>query len=48
MIFHKLMNVKDHSKAKEYIFRFINMVIDEVREKNVVKVVMDNEQPLKL
>lgn len=43
MIFHKLVDSTSHSKTKEYIFRLMNKVVDEVGEKNVVQVVTDNE-----
>ncbi len=41
MIFHKSVDSTGHSKTKEYIFKLMDKVVDEVGEENVVQVVMD-------
>ena len=47
MIFHKSVDSTGHSKTKEYIFRLMDKVVDEVGEENVVQVVTDNEASFK-
>lgn len=48
MIFHKSVDSTGHSKTKEYIFRLMDKVVDEVGEENVVQVVTDNETSFKV
>lgn len=47
MIFHKSVDSTGHSKTKEYIFKLMDKVVDEVGEENVVQVVTDNEASFK-
>lgn len=48
MIFHKSVDTMGHSKMKEYIFRLMDKVVDEIGEENVVQIVIDNEIAFKV
>lgn len=39
IIFHKSMDTTGDSKNKEYLFKFMDKVVDEVRESNIVQIV---------
>lgn len=47
MIFHKSMDTTRYKKTKEYIFKHMDKVIDEIRESHVVQIVTANEASFK-
>ncbi|RVW75042.1 hypothetical protein CK203_056039 [Vitis vinifera] len=47
MIYHSLVDTTNIPKIADYIFSFIDKVVEEVGEENVVQVVTDNETSFK-
>lgn len=47
MIFHKSIDTTGNKKTKEYIFKLMDKVIDEIVESHVVQIVIDNKASFK-
>lgn len=47
MKFHKLVDTIGYKRAKEYLFKLMDKVIDEIGENHIVQIVMDNEASFK-